>query len=134
MVNIIKRDGMIQPFNINKPLNVLEKVYTKGLNMDVDGELKEKLKNLLLKKYWNVSKDISISIDEMQDLIRDFLMKHDKGAAESFVIYREQHNQYREENSLLQKQIKTKLFAKNVSNQNANLDEHSFGGRFKDIL
>ena len=30
---------------------------------------------------------------------------------------------------MLQKQIKTKLFAKNVSNQNANLDEHSFGGR-----
>lgn len=129
MVHIIKRDGTIQPFDINKPLSALSKVYKKGLNTEVNEELKEKLSKLLTSKYGNVHKDISITIDEMQDVIRDFLMKYDKSAAESFIIYREQRNQFREENSLLQKQIKSKLFAKNVVNQNANLDEHSFGGR-----
>ena len=42
---------------------------------------------------------------------------------------REERSRYRESNTKLAKNIAKKLYAKNIENQNANLDEMSFGGR-----
>ena len=62
--------------------------------------------------------------------IQNELIKRNKyEVVESFIAYRKERDRIREENSDLIKQVQDKLFAKNVQNQNANLDEASFGGR-----
>ena len=49
--------------------------------------------------------------------------------AEAFITYRHDRQRAREQRSPLMKKVKEKLSAKNVVNQNANVDERSFGGR-----
>ena len=44
------------------------------------------------------------------------------------MIYRNDRTRVREQNTNLMKSIKEKLTASNVQNQNANIDEKSFGG------
>ena len=74
--------------------------------------------------------DYAMPIEEIQDAIRDLLIKKNKiKAAESFILYRKKREDIREEKTWLTKEITKKLNAKNVENQNANLDEASFGGR-----
>jgi len=69
-------------------------------------------------------------IEDIQDVIRDFLIKKNKiKAAEAFILYRKRREEIRDEKNWLTKEITKKLNAKNVENQNANLDEASFGGR-----
>lgn len=130
-MNVIKRDGTVQEFNVEKALSSFDKLYINGLKQTPSDELREKLKATLEKKFVQKKHkdDEQISVEDVQDTIRDFLMKKDPEAAESFVIYRENRSNYREGNSKLARNIKTKLFAKNVVNQNANVDEHSFTGR-----
>lgn len=71
-----------------------------------------------------------MQIEDIQDTIRDFLIKKNKiKAAEAFILYRKKREEIREEKNWLTKEITKKLNAKNVENQNANVDEASFGGR-----
>lgn len=138
-LSVIKRDGSVQEFDINKALSSFDKVYASGLKREPHEGLREQLEQVLTKKFLgkrlskSKTKDgefaNTVSVEDIQDAIRDFLMKKDQEAAESFVIYREQRSNYRESNTKLARNIKTKLFAKNVVNQNANLDEASFSGR-----
>lgn len=129
-IEVIKRDGSVQPFDINKIKKAFVKVYKNGLNEAVpDGRL-EKLESFIIKKFDKKKyHDTPVPIEDIQDALRDFLMTTDKNAAEAFVIYREKRTDFREQNSKLSKSIRQKLFAKDVANQNANMDEHSFSGR-----
>lgn len=137
ILHVIKRDGKVQKFDINKALSSFDKVYADGLKQEPHEGLREQLEQVLTKKFLSSKKlskkstndDNKVSVEDIQDVIRDFLMKKDQNAAEAFVIYREQRSNYRESNTKLAQNIKTKLFAKNVVNQNANLDEASFSGR-----
>ena len=52
-----------------------------------------------------------------------------KDVAKAYIIYRNDRNKTRYKNSDFMKRISEKLFATNVENQNANVDEKSFGGR-----
>lgn len=134
-LKVVKRDGKLQPFDINKVLSSFDKVYKEGLKSDIPEDKRTQLESLINKTYINKKyKDgDTVSVEDVQDTIRDFLMKKDPEAAEAFVIYREQRSNYRESNSKLNKSIKSKLFAKNVANQNANLDEQSFSGRVSEV-
>jgi len=52
-----------------------------------------------------------------------------KDVAKAYIKYREKRNQVRKYNSDFMKEVAKKLNATNVQNQNANVDEYSFGGR-----
>ena len=52
-----------------------------------------------------------------------------KDVAKAYILYRNKRNKIRNKNSALFKDIQEKLTASNVVNQNANVDEKSFGGR-----
>lgn len=52
-----------------------------------------------------------------------------KDVAKEYIIYRNDRSRHRAKNSELMKRISIKLNAADVKNQNANVDEHSFGGR-----
>lgn len=124
---IIKRDGSKEEFSMKKPLAAFDKVYKNGLKKEPPQELRNELEEGLSSA---LQSSEEVNIEAIQDYIRDFLMEHgEKDAAEAFIIYRNDRTEYRESNSLLAKNINTKLWAKNVVNQNANVDEYSFSGR-----
>jgi len=71
-----------------------------------------------------------LTIDDIQSLVEHGLMATKrKDVATAYVEYRHDRDQQRKWNSHMMEVIKEKLQASNVQNQNANVDEHSFGGR-----
>ncbi len=128
MVQITKRDGRLVPFDKNK----IERAVLKAFAA-VDGELTD----YAISKAENIAdyieamcKDRVLGIEEIQDYVENGLMstkRHD--VAKAYIMYREERTQQRKRNSKLIKMVREKLQSLNVQNQNANVDEHSFGGR-----
>lgn len=128
-MKVEKRDGGIQQYNFEKIENAVTKVFS-AIGEEVPEkfieQLKEHFDNIIAKK----DNDFVMPIEDIQDTLRDFLIKKNKfKAAETFILYRKKREEVREQKSLFGKEIKRKLSGKDVENQNANLDEASFGGR-----
>ena len=71
-----------------------------------------------------------MSVEESQDIIENKLMEFNHyELAKKYILYREERTKVRNKNSQLMKDISKKIEASDVQNQNANVDEHSFGGR-----
>src|SRR5574344_212904 len=70
-----------------------------------------------------------INIEQIQDMVEKELMESDKDVAKAYITYRYRRAMARDEYKALMADVKEKLSAENVQNQNANIDEHSFGGR-----
>ena len=127
-MTIIKRDGTPQDYNFMKIADAVSKAFN-SVNQSVPEkfleQVKESVEKLIIKNNGN-----GTPIEQIQDTIQNELIKRNKyEVVESFIAYRKERDRIREENSDLIKQVQDKLFAKNVQNQNANLDEASFGGR-----
>lgn len=125
---IIKRDGTPQEYNFIKIIDAVTKAFGSVDQVVPDkflSQLKESVEKVIIKNNGN-----GTNIEEIQDVIQKELIKRNHyEVVESFITYRKKREEEREKNSDLIKQIQDKLFAKNVQNQNANLDEKSFGGR-----
>ena len=127
---IIKRDGREEKFNKQKIINAAKKAF-----IAVDGTLtKAGVKKI--RRIGNAIEKISIhsetplTVEQIQDMVENALMNTDrKDVAKAYMLYRNQRSIERSRNSQLMKTIEEKLMASNVQNQNANVDEHSFGGR-----
>ena len=122
-----KRDGRVAKFDKNK-------IKTAVLNafIDVDKEetsyAKDKARDIA-NYVESLDKD-TISVEEIQDLVEHKLMASNrKDVARSYIIYRNDRSRERDRKSQLMKDVSEKLMASNVQNQNANVDEKSFGGR-----
>jgi len=70
-----------------------------------------------------------ISVEEIQDIVEEFLMKFDPKTARKYVRYRYKKEVIREQKDDFFMKLKPKIEASDVQNQNANIDEYSFGGR-----
>ena len=129
-MKVEKRDGTIQDFKFEKIEKVINQVFSnKAVNEPVPEKFVEQVKTYF-DNYSEKHSDTVLPIEHIQDVIRDFLIKKNKiKAAECFILYRKKREEIREERSWLTKEISKKLNAKNVENQNANVDEASFGGR-----
>lgn len=127
-MDVIKRDGRRVNFNIEKvkhgikeASNVVEK------EKQITDEKLEKVIEFIESKLKD--KD-EIEADELLNLVQNALMnKNCYEVATEFIKYSENRNKERFKKLEIMKEIKEKLDASNVQNQNANLDEHSFGGR-----
>ena len=123
---VIKRDGKFQDFNFAKIEDVVSKAF-KSCNLEVPDKFITQLKEEVDKF---ISDKENIDIEDIQDIIQKFLIKKNKyDVVESFILCREKRRIAREQKSKLVKGMREKLEAKNVQNQNANVDEMSFGGR-----
>ena len=127
MNNVIKRDGEVVPFEASKIENAILKAF-----IEVDGELSsyatEKAKNI--SAYIGAMDVDSLGVEEIQDLVEKGLMATKrKDVARAYIVYRDERTRIRNRNTRLMRSIGEKLKASNVKNQNANVDEHSFGGR-----
>lgn len=126
---IIKRNGQVEPFDKNKIIHAIEKAF-----IEVDGQLYEidTALDIANEIYDFASKkeDGSFEVEEIQDLVEDFLMQSErKDVAKSYIRYRYKKEVARNAQSDFIDAIREKLNADDVQNQNANVDEHSFGGR-----
>ena len=71
-----------------------------------------------------------LTIDDIQSLVEHGLMATKrKDVATAYIEYRHDRDKERKWNNHMMNIVSEKLTASNVQNQNANVDEHSFGGR-----
>ena len=70
-----------------------------------------------------------ITVEQIQDIVENALIEYDGIVAKAYITYRYRRAMARDEYKQLMSDIKEKITAENVQNQNANVDEHSFGGR-----
>lgn len=129
-MKIIKRDGRKLNFNPIKIENAVMKAF-----IAVDGQPTEyaieKAKNIAsyIENYC-LQKNKVLTVEEIQDMVEHGLMSTKrKDVAKAYIKYRNERDKVRTQNSELRKRIREKLNASNTQNQNANVDEHSFGGR-----
>jgi len=125
-LKVKKRDGRRVKFDKEKIKLAVLKAF-----LDVDGEetpyAKEKAREIA---NHIESLDRTMNVEDIQDIIVSKLMSSTrKDVATRYVEYRHDRNIERERNSEMMKEISEKLMASNVKNQNANVDEKSFGGR-----
>ena len=126
MEKVIKRDGRKELFNKEKIVRAVELSFE-----DVEKEISEKAhqKALEIANYISAFEE-DMSVEQIQDIVEEKLMASNrKDIAKNFITYRYERTKVRERNSQFMKDISEKLEASNVQNQNANVDEYSFGGR-----
>lgn len=123
---VIKRDERIQQYDWAKVEAAVGAAF-KSVNQEMDDTFKTQLQKSVEAAFKNVD---SISVEDMQDIIQKELIKRNKyDAAEAFIVYRNKRTEIRERNSELIRNVSKKLNGTNIENQNANVDEASFGGR-----
>ena len=130
---VIKRDGTLEPFEKNKIFSAVCLAFE-----DIDGSLTNYAKiksNHIANHIENLVKEAAekgqtLSVEDIQNQIEDRLCASQrKDVACSYIRYRYKKEVARNFQKDFIDAIREKLGAKNVQNQNANIDEYSFGGR-----
>ena len=126
---IIKRDGTKEEFNGQKIMDAILKAFEA-----VDGKISEyaETKAYNIAEYIESISDngIELTIDQIQDLVQKGLMSTKrKDVAEAYIVYRHERDRIRTRKTSLRKEIERALKGNDLQNQNANVDEASFGGR-----
>ena len=148
-MKIKKRDGRIVPFDQNKIIDAILAAFIEK-DKEVSDYAYEKAGNIAdyildyAKEYkreqyraWEESPnksttkpDLYLTVEDIQDLVEKGLMSTKrKDVAKAYVLYRDKRTRERNKQSTLIIDAGRKLRADNIENQNANVDEHSFGGR-----
>ena len=126
MIN--KRDGRSQEFDRKKIINAMIKAC-EAERGGIDMEFVE-FANKVADSIEELAKSKDLSVEEIQDIIENKLMaSRYKDVAKQYILYRDKRARSREYNSDFMKEVTRKIIAEDVENQNANMDEHSFGGR-----
>lgn len=127
MENVIKRDGSTVPFDKNKIVVAIEKAMS-DTNNGVDNILSNKIADEI------AAKQQDTSVEEIQDMVESKLMtSRRKDVAKAYISYRHMHGVARDQYKELMTAVAEKLGGKNIANQNANIDEASFGGRIGEM-
>ena len=128
MQYIKKRDGRLVPFNKKKIEQAVMAAF-----IDIDGETspyaEEKASTIANFVEEQDQKQI-LTVEEIQDLVEKGLMSTKrKDVARQYIRYRQERERIRKWNNAMMEKVGVKLAASDVQNQNANVDEYSFGGR-----
>ena len=128
MQYIKKRDGRIVEFNKNKIVDAITRAF-KEVDGDVSPYALEKANKIADYIQRQGQKKI-LKVEEIQDIVERGLMSTKrKDVARRYITYRENRARIRNWNTQMMDRIAVKLAATDVQNQNANVDERSFGGR-----
>jgi len=127
-MKVVKRDKTVEQFQIEKIETAIQKAFN-----SCDREPNYKVIDCIRGIYKDKGEDELIHVEDIQDNVEKCLMDIDKDVAKSYIIYRYNHKLIRENKDKLYKDITKKLLAVDVQNQNANVDEHSFGGRMGEV-
>lgn len=128
-MHVIKRDGREVEFDKSKIeraiLKAHKSVFNNGKNEDIN-EFASKVASDIEA----LSLNSNLSVENIQDIVeRKLMASRFKSTARAYVNYRFLHKMARSQYQELMQAVSEKLTADNVQNQNANVDEASFGGR-----
>ena len=131
---VVKRNGTEMPYNRNKIISAVCKAIK---------EVEGKVNKLWLAE--NIAKGVDsymeehtvecITVEEIQDLVENLLIYPGDypEIARAYIRYRYKRELARNNYKELMDTVGEKLSAANVQNQNANVDEYSFGGRMGEM-
>ena len=125
-MKITKRDGRKVEFDSDKIVKAISKAF---IEVYPDG-LTDEMQTCAHRIANEVSAHDGLTVEEIQDtVVRKLMASKWKDVAKAYVEYRYLHRMARSQYAQLMDAIAEKLEARDVKNQNANVDEHSFGGR-----
>ena len=143
MILVEKRDGTQVPFDKQKIIDAINKAFievdSQLYETDTAKDIADEIYSYACDRNQNLDHrpttleeifERIITVEEIQDLVEDYLMRSERrDVARAYIRYRYKKEIARNYQHDFVDAIKEKLEAKNVKNQNANVDEHSFGGR-----
>ena len=127
---VIKRDGRKVDFDVDK--------IAKAINAASQDARKQELgtnAETIAETIRDNGLD-ELAVEQIQDLVEQKLMEQGYyDIAKAYIRYRYEHELARQKKHQedFDNAIASKLFASDVQNQNANVDEHSFGGRMGEV-
>ena len=128
MLQVRKRNGILVPFDKERIINAINKAF-----IEVDGALYEDdTANDIADeiKYAVKTSDEVVSVEKIQDMVEDYLMKSERrDVAKEYIRYRYKREIARKGQDDFIKAFSAKIQGSDIENQNANVDEMSFGGR-----
>ena len=133
-ITVIKRNGAEVPYDREKIVNAVSKAIIETEGAQGPLYLAENVAKSV-DSYLDAYSIECITVEEIQDLVEDALIydgTHPK-IARAYIRYRHKSELARKQYKDLMDTIGEKLSATNVQNQNANVDEHSFGGRMGEM-
>ena len=143
---IVKRDGTLVLFDKDKIIRAINRafmevdgqVYEYDTAKDIAAEIEQYVTNFYFYRNYNATtqeefeyqRSRKISVEDIQNLVEDYLMRSERrDVARAYIRFRYKKEVARDVRGDFFEPIEEKLTARNVKNQNANVDERSFGGR-----
>ena len=120
---VIKRDGTPVEYDLEKISVAVEGAFEDLGKTFESAVTLDEIDNTIHANYTD-----RITVEQIQDIVEETLCENGYiDEARAYIRYRYDHELARKQK--LEKEIKAKLLTENVENQNANVDEYSFGGR-----
>lgn len=129
ITKVCKRDGTIVDFDENKIFSAISCAYLdtyKEISSEKEDEITDITNDVM--DSMSIFSD-TIHVETIQDLVEQAISQYDFPVAKAYITYRYKRQLARNDFEMLMNEVAEKLDAKNVKNQNANVDEKSFGGR-----
>ena len=127
MEYVIKRDGTKVPFDKSKIVNAIEKAMNDSSD-PVDHKLSDSIASEI------AAIDSTMDVEAIQNAVENRLMQSGYyETTRSYMNYRYLHGIARSNYKELLDAVEEKLLGKKIDNQNANVDEASFGGRIGEM-
>lgn len=127
MEYVIKRDGTKVPFDKSKIVNAIEKAMNDSSD-PVDHKLSDSIASEI------AAIDSTMDVEAIQNAVENRLMQSGYyETTRSYMNYRYLHGIARNNYKELMDAVEEKLLGKKIDNQNANVDEASFGGRIGEM-
>ena len=131
-LQIRKRTGELVPFDSKKIETAISKAWHEVYPTEIDvpsyiQDIAKEIENIANETQREI--DEPLGVEDIQELVEDYLTDRDRIVGKAYIKYRYKHGVMRANSTEFVRAISEKLRASNVQNQNANVDEHSFGGR-----
>ena len=133
MIKVIKRNGSEVDFDKSKIINAIRKAWIQVYNDSIREEpeyftiIADSVERVANQTFTDSGK--YLTVENIQELVEDNLAAFDRLVEKAYIRYRYKRGVMRSCSDEFIRSISEKLTASNVQNQNANVDEHSFGGR-----
>lgn len=131
-MEVKKRGGDLEAFD---PRTIFRSISKANRNKNVPADMKidedkiTKVVDYVVKKVKQLNLDV-VETKKIATIVEDGLMNRNcYDIAREYILHRKKQEDERLMQTELMLEVKEKLLAENVLNQNANMDEHSFGGR-----
>lgn len=132
MNEVIKRDGRKVKFDKQKIVAAITKAFREQYDF-LDGDMISCI-DKIAGEIESLVNTKEFHVEEIQDIVEKKLMTTKyKSVAKAYINYRYLHGLARDNYKELMAAVDEKLSATNVQNQNANVDEASFGGRIGEM-